>query len=38
LKARTAASIEGGLDFLFDEREKDPDRSLLKRLTKTDSH
>lgn len=37
-KARTAASIEGGLDFLFDEREKDPDRSLLKRLTKTDSH
>jgi len=33
LKARTAASIEGGLNFLFDEREKDPDRSLLKRLS-----
>ena len=33
LRSRTAASIEGGLDFLFDEREKDPDRSLLKRLS-----
>jgi 1-acyl-sn-glycerol-3-phosphate acyltransferase len=33
LRARTAASIEGGLDFLFDEREKDPQRSLLKRLS-----
>lgn len=33
LRARTAASIEGGLNFLFDEREKDPDRSLLKRLS-----
>jgi len=33
LRARAAASIEGGLDFLFAEREKDPQRSLLKRLT-----
>jgi 1-acyl-sn-glycerol-3-phosphate acyltransferase len=33
LRARTAAAIEGGLDFLFDEREKDPQRSLLKRLS-----
>lgn len=33
LRERTAASIEGGLDFLFEEREKDPQRSLLKRLT-----
>lgn len=33
LRARTAASIEGGLDFLFDERERDPQRSLLKRLS-----
>lgn len=33
LRARTAASIEGGLDFLFAEREKDPQRSLLKRLS-----
>jgi 1-acyl-sn-glycerol-3-phosphate acyltransferase len=33
LRARTAASIEGGLDFLFDERQKDPERSLLKRLS-----
>jgi 1-acyl-sn-glycerol-3-phosphate acyltransferase len=33
LRARTAASIEGGLDFLFDEREKDPERSLLQRLS-----
>jgi 1-acyl-sn-glycerol-3-phosphate acyltransferase len=33
LRARTAASIEDGLDFLFDEREKDSDRSLLKRLS-----
>ena len=33
LRARTAASIEGGLDFLFEEREKDPERSLLKRLS-----
>lgn len=33
LRARTSASIEGGLDFLFDEREKDPERSLLKRLS-----
>ncbi len=32
VRARTAASIEGGLKFLFDEREKDPERSLLKRL------
>jgi 1-acyl-sn-glycerol-3-phosphate acyltransferase len=32
LRARTAASIEGGLNFLFDEREKDPERSLLQRL------
>jgi 1-acyl-sn-glycerol-3-phosphate acyltransferase len=37
LRARTAASIEGALDFLFAEREKDPDRSLLKRLTRSDS-
>jgi hypothetical protein len=29
----TAASIEGGLNFLLDEREKDPERSLLKRLS-----
>jgi hypothetical protein len=27
-----AASIEDGLDFVFNEREKDPERSLLKRL------
>ena len=33
LRTRTAASIEGGLNFLFDERENDPERSLLKRLT-----
>ncbi|OMC57050.1 hypothetical protein A5747_04420 [Mycobacterium sp. IS-836] len=33
LRARTAASIEGGLDFLFAEREEDPERSLLKRLS-----
>jgi 1-acyl-sn-glycerol-3-phosphate acyltransferase len=33
LRARTAASIEGGLNFLFEEREKDPKRSLLKRLS-----
>ena len=33
LRARTAASIEGGLNFLFDEREKDPERSMLKRLS-----
>jgi 1-acyl-sn-glycerol-3-phosphate acyltransferase len=32
LRARTAAAIEGGLDFLFDERENDPERSLLQRL------
>jgi 1-acyl-sn-glycerol-3-phosphate acyltransferase len=32
LRARTAASIEAGLDFLFEEREKDPQRSLLQRL------
>jgi 1-acyl-sn-glycerol-3-phosphate acyltransferase len=32
LRARTAASIEGGLNFLFDEREEDPERSLLHRL------
>jgi 1-acyl-sn-glycerol-3-phosphate acyltransferase len=32
LRARTAASIEGGLNFLFDERENDPERSLLQRL------
>lgn len=32
LRARTAASIEGGLNFLFEEREKDPERSLLQRL------
>jgi 1-acyl-sn-glycerol-3-phosphate acyltransferase len=37
LRATTAASIEGGLDFLFDEREKDPERSLLKRLIRSDS-
>ena len=33
LRARTAASIEGGLDFLFGERENDPERSLLQRLS-----
>jgi 1-acyl-sn-glycerol-3-phosphate acyltransferase len=33
LRARTAAAIEGGLDFLRAERENDPERSLLKRLT-----
>ena len=33
VRTRTAASIEGGLNFLFDEREKDPERSLLKRLS-----
>jgi 1-acyl-sn-glycerol-3-phosphate acyltransferase len=33
VRARTAASIEGGLNFLFDEREKDPERSLLRRLS-----
>jgi 1-acyl-sn-glycerol-3-phosphate acyltransferase len=32
LRARTAASIEGGLNFLYDERENDPERSLLQRL------
>ena len=32
LRARTAASIEGGLNLLFDERENDPERSLLQRL------
>ena len=32
LRTRTAAAIESGLNFLFDEREKDPERSLLKRL------
>jgi hypothetical protein len=32
LRTRTAAAIEGGLDFLFDERENDPERSLLQRL------
>jgi hypothetical protein len=32
LRARTAASIVGGLNFLFDERENDPERSLLQRL------
>ena len=37
LRARTAASIEGGLDFLIDERENDPERSLLKRLIPSDS-
>jgi len=37
LRARTAASIEGGLDYLFAEREKDPERSLLKRLSPIDS-
>lgn len=37
VRARTAASIEGGLNFLFDEREKDPERSLLKRLSPWDS-
>lgn len=38
LRARTAASIEGALDFLFDEREKDPERSLLQRLNPWRSH
>ena len=38
LRARTAASIEGALDFLFDEREKDPERSLLQRLNPLRSH
>jgi 1-acyl-sn-glycerol-3-phosphate acyltransferase len=33
VKARTAAAIEGGLNFLLDERERDPERSLLKRLS-----
>lgn len=33
LRTRTATSIEGGLNFLLDERGKDPERSLLKRLT-----
>jgi 1-acyl-sn-glycerol-3-phosphate acyltransferase len=33
VRTRTAASIEGGLNFLFDEREKDPEWSLLKRLS-----
>jgi 1-acyl-sn-glycerol-3-phosphate acyltransferase len=37
LRARTAASIEGGLNFLFAEREKDPERSLLKRFSPSDS-
>jgi len=37
LRARTAASIEGGLDVLFSEREKDPERSLFKRLIGSDS-
>jgi len=37
LRGRTAASIEGGLDFLFDEREKDPHRPLLRRLIGSDS-
>jgi 1-acyl-sn-glycerol-3-phosphate acyltransferase len=32
LRARTGASIVGGLSFLFDERENDPERSLLQRL------
>ncbi|GAA2436512.1 lysophospholipid acyltransferase family protein [Mycolicibacterium llatzerense] len=32
LRTRTAAAIEGGLDFLRAEREADPERSLLKRL------
>lgn len=34
LRARTAASIEGALDFLSDQREKDPERSLVKRLAR----
>ena len=38
VRARTAASIEGGLNFLFDEREKDPERSLLQRLNPWRSH
>lgn len=33
VRTRTIASIEGGLNFLLDEREKDPERSLLKRLS-----
>jgi 1-acyl-sn-glycerol-3-phosphate acyltransferase len=37
LRARTAASIEGGLDFLVDEREKDPERTLLIRLIGSES-
>ncbi|WP_026306040.1 lysophospholipid acyltransferase family protein [Smaragdicoccus niigatensis] len=32
LRARTAAAIEGGLDFLQAEREHDPERSLLRRI------
>jgi 1-acyl-sn-glycerol-3-phosphate acyltransferase len=37
LRARTATAIEGALDFLRAEREKDPQRSLLKRLTGSSS-
>jgi 1-acyl-sn-glycerol-3-phosphate acyltransferase len=37
LRARTATAIEGGLDFLWEEREKDPERSLFSRLTGSDS-
>jgi 1-acyl-sn-glycerol-3-phosphate acyltransferase len=33
LRARTAAAIEGGLNFLNDERENDPERSLIQRLS-----